>query len=298
MNYFDVKIKKWSCRCVESFKNLLEAADTKYEKKDDGKRNGVHGPFQTVASSENAKVCKASIKYQGRRLNVYIKEFYYRSFVDRLKHLVRPSRAKRAFNAGLMLEENNIKTPAVISVFEQKLGPLTTKNCLITKSINDASGLYCYFNLNRQGKLSPKWKKQFIKQLGNEIGKLHARGISHGDLRSGNILCKKEKNRWEFYLLDNERTIKYKKLPMKLRLKNLVQMNMILPGHMSNIDRARFFNAYLKQNPKLKKNKKQIAALILELTAGRMANKLLIPLEKLQKTFEAANAQITAENSQ
>lgn len=294
MEYFDINIKNWKCRCVRSIKSLLQNTETEFEKNDDGKRNGVHGPFLNVGSSKNTRVCKASLKYQGKNLNVYIKEFYYRSFVDRIKHLVRPSRAKRAFNAGLMLEKNNIKTPAVISVFEKSLGLITTKNCLITKSINDANGLHCYFNLNRQGKLTPEWKRHFIKQLGNAIGKMHARGISHGDLRSGNILCKKENSEWQFYLMDNERTVKYKKLPMKLRLKNLVQINMILPGHMSNIDRARFFNAYLKQNPGLKKNKKQIAAQILDLTADRMANKLLIPLEKIQATFETANAQIAS----
>ena len=92
-----------------------------------------------------------------------------------------------------------------------------------------------------------------MSRLGETIGKMHAAGIFHGDLRSGNVFVKKVDDEWEFFLLDNERTKKYNRIRNRLRLKNLVQINMFKEG-LSRTDRMRFFKAYLNENPTIDRN--------------------------------------------
>jgi predicted unusual protein kinase regulating ubiquinone biosynthesis (AarF/ABC1/UbiB family) len=77
---------------------------------------------------------------------------------------------------------------------------------------------------------------------------MHAAGIFHGDLRLGNVLVQKNEGQWRFFFIDNERTKKFYRLPSRLRLKNLVQINMFRYD-IGNTDRLRFFKAYLKENP-------------------------------------------------
>jgi tRNA A-37 threonylcarbamoyl transferase component Bud32 len=103
------------------------------------------------------------------------------------------------------------------------------------------------------------------------VGRMHAQNIFHGDLRFGNILVKQENEKFIFFLLDNERTKKFKKLPHRLRLKNLVQIY-ISQTDASDSDRTIFRDAYLaQQNTKLDGEK-----LAAEITAGierRLARK-------------------------
>jgi hypothetical protein len=77
---------------------------------------------------------------------------------------------------------------------------------------------------------------------------MHAKGIFHGDLRLGNVLVVREGQKWRFFFIDNERTKKFYLLPNRLRLKNLVQINMFRSG-ITNTDRMRFFKAYINVNP-------------------------------------------------
>jgi hypothetical protein len=102
---------------------------------------------------------------------------------------------------------------------------------------------------------------------------MHAKGIFHGDLRLGNILARQEKNRWRFFFLDNERTRKFYRLPARLRLKNLVQVNMPPPAYMSNTDRMRFFKEYWAQNEKAKIKKADLITKVLKKTRRRLDKK-------------------------
>ena len=94
---------------------------------------------------------------------------------------------------------------------------------------------------------------RFRRLFGREIGRFHAAGFSHGDLRWGNVLIKSpESEQPVFIYLDNDRTKKYRKLPDRLRLKNLVQLRFdvrMVPD--PEAEWAAFWRAYLAENPEL-----------------------------------------------
>lgn len=195
---------------------------------------------QQVSSSKFAIVTRCNANIDGKILNFYVKEYLCRSLPDFVKHLFKKSRARRAFNAGLMLEENGFDTPRILALAQfRKLG-LCLKNILITEEIADTEP--AYIALKKQ-----KDKKQLIIEMGRIVGKMHLLNIFHGDLRMGNILVKKERDNFHFYLIDNERTKQFGRIPDNLRIKNLVQLNMMLEPGLTKTDRFRFYKQYCKE---------------------------------------------------
>ena len=64
---------------------------------------------------------------------------------------------------------------------------------------------------------------------------------------------KEENSSWKFCFIDNERTRKCHIFCNRLRLKNLVQINLLLDGT-TKADRLRFFKYYLRLNPDIRRN--------------------------------------------
>ena len=52
---------------------------------------------------------------------------------------------------------------------------------------------------------------------------------------------------FHFTLIDNERNMQQQPPPGKMLLRNLMQLNMLLPADLSRADRMRFFRAWRRQ---------------------------------------------------
>ena len=232
------------------------------------------GQFVRVPSSDYTRVFKCNVSLDGVAQPLYLKKYLCRSMLDFVKHLFRPSRAKRAFNATLMLQKNGFNAPAVIGLFEHRTGPFCTNNLLVTEGIENSKSMPQLLTdiCQNSGRDTSIDKRDLIEAFGGIIGKMHAKGIFHGDLRLGNVLVVREKQKWRFFFIDNERTKKFYHLPNRLRLKNLVQINMFQSG-ITNTDRMRFFKAYLKHNPAVANNRQDWVVRILRKTSWRLRGK-------------------------
>jgi hypothetical protein len=239
--------------------------------------DGVRGPFQRVSCSRFARVTRSVVNFQGHNHTLYLKEYLYRSWWDVIKHVFRPSRAKRAFSAALMLEENGFFSPEIIALGELRKGLVNSVNFLITSELKDAEAIYTFPKKDCRSAIALRGRREFLKELGKTVGRMHRAGIFHGDLRVGNIFAKKSNGKWGFFFLDNERTKKYHNLPERLRLKNLVQINMLGGGPVNKTDRMRFFKSYLEQNNVLQNGYKAFAKRIEERTKQRLALKAAPP---------------------
>jgi tRNA A-37 threonylcarbamoyl transferase component Bud32 len=225
----------------------------------------------TIQSSKFARVYKLAVRFDDVDKEVYFKQYRWRSFWDFIKDFVRASRAERAFKATEMLGENGFDAPAIIAVGKSRYGLYHTANFLVTLEIENAKQIYQFIS---DGKLETGSKRELIRAFGQTIGRMHAKGIFHGDLRLGNILARQEKNRWRFFFLDNERTRKFYHLPARLRLKNLVQVNMFSSAAISNTDRMRFFKEYWAQNEKAETNKADLIKKVMRKTSRRLRKKI------------------------
>ena len=240
--------------------------------------NGVRGPFARVSSSRFSRVYRCRIGFLGTVHNLYLKQYLHRSTWDVLKHLFRPSRAQRAFKASLMLTENGLLSPEVIAVGELKYGPVCARTFLITREVAGARSAYDLLKDFAGQPDKAQAKHDLIAAFGETVGKMHAAGIFHGDLRPGNVFGEDTSEGWRFFLLDNERTKKFRRLPHRLIVKNLVQIGMLSNQLLTTTDRMRFLKCYLKENPRLSRNYKALAAQVFSRTEKRLRGKM--PLDE------------------
>lgn len=265
-----MRIDNWTARVRKNVsetevKALLSVTDLPAEGR---------GRFTRVTSSKHARVFRGSASLEGEDHKVYLKQYLCRSKLDCLKHMFRASRAKRALNASVMLRQNRIYTPGVLGLFERMAGPFRIENILLTEDVENARSLATLLEnmADSSDEDTLTDKHSLITAFARAVGQMHAKGIFHGDLRLGNVLAVKKDRDWRFFLLDNERTRKFLRLPARLRVKNLVQVNMFRCG-ISNSDRMRFFEAYLKGDPSAARKRKQWIARVYSRTESRLRRK-------------------------
>lgn len=261
MSYQKIKISGYQFELSDDFPAGFISDVTDALSFTDGQRSF----FVKLPSSKFANVFKFNVYFKGKVHNLILKQYLNRSPLDILKSLLLSCRAYRAFKAGQMLKRYGFFTPDIVAVGKKTFVGITTKNFLITSQVEDSVPLYKMLDIDISQ------KQQLIKQFGQTVGRMHAAGIFHGDLRLGNVLVKKDDNRFVFIFLDNERTRKFKKLPERLRLKNLVQISMSREN-ISDSDRMHFLDAYLAQQ-NIRLDGEKLAAQIAARVKKRLAAK-------------------------
>ncbi|OPZ99371.1 MAG: 3-deoxy-D-manno-octulosonic-acid kinase [Planctomycetes bacterium ADurb.Bin412] len=230
-----------------------------------GRREGL---FTPVNSSENSRVFY--FEWQGK--GFYLKQYLRRNWLEYLKEIFRGSRSERTRKNHAMLAQYGFAAPCIV---------MTGWNGDIDFAVSES--IASFLNLRRYveklGRELPAAefchrKKQLTRDLGHTVGSLHQKRISHGDLRWGNIhVDDTEEDRFRFWFIDNERTIRHVFPAQRIRVKNLVQLN-IIPHHLaSGRDCYRFFHAYLEENPGDLSHKHQLSQKIIQKTRLRLQQK-------------------------
>lgn len=181
-----------------------------------------------------------------RDADFFYKRFHLRGPRDRLKHLFRASRARRALLNGETMEAAGFHAPVAVALVEQRGGLGVGESGLVTRAIADAPSTRDWLNRPDLGVARDlRAKRDFLRAFGRTVGRFHAAGFHHGDLRIGNVLARRAGETWTWYWLDNERNEKFAALPRALRVHNLMQVNMERAGVMRS-DRLRFWRAYVE----------------------------------------------------
>ena len=197
---------------------------------------------QEITSSQHSHVCKAILNNGDTPTSVYFKGMDFKSPRDAIKQQFNKSRAIKAFEAELLLQSLGFGAPTtLLTGWRQRKLFLKDSFFTLSAALTDYEDLYT--TVAQLGKQPAHRKRAFIQQLSATIARMHRENIGHGDLRAGNVMCKYSKE-WRFSLIDNERTRKYRKLPEKIRIKNLVQLNLLISPVINTSDRQRFFDNY------------------------------------------------------
>ena len=179
---------------------------------------------------------------------LYYKEFRPRGPEESLKALLRGSRATRARKNGEALLQAGFNAPVNVA-----WGKLPNRREYLYTAAAPGQGITQWLRqtlVERSGEQLLR-RRQLLRALGAFIGRLHASGFIHGDLRPGKVLASLEMERFHFTLIDNERNVQKTPPPGRMLLRNLMQLNMLLPADLSGSDRLRFFSAWRRQMPDL-----------------------------------------------
>jgi len=230
-----------------------------------GRREGL---FTPVNSSENSRVFY--FEWEGK--GFYLKQYLRRNRLEYLKEIFRGSRSERTRKSHTMMAQYGFAAPCIV---------MTGRNGDIDFAVSES--IASFLNLRRYveklGRELPaaafrNRKNQLLRDLGHTVGSLHQQGISHGDLRWGNIhVDDTAEDRFRFWFIDNERTVRHIFPARRSRLKNLVQLN-IIPHHLATrLDCYRFFHAYLEENPGDLPQKHQLVQKVIKKTTLRLKQK-------------------------
>ncbi len=235
-------------------------------------------PLKTLPSSEFSRVCKFNIPLEGTNRDVYIKWFFSKSGLASLKSLIFGSLAKCSHKAEVSLAQNGFDVPVTIAIGESCSGLFHSESFLVTLGIKNTKRAV---DIARQAQEITTHEqlagfRDLLRNFGRTIGKMHANGIFHGDLRFGNVLLSPERASWRFFFIDNARTKKFILLPFWLRVKNLVQLNISASGFLSRTDRMRFFTEYCARTGTGKKLGKVLVKAVLRKTRRRLNTEKII----------------------
>ncbi len=191
--------------------------------------------WELVSSSRFARVAF----HAGEQL--YYKEFLPRGFLEEVKALAKGSRGRRARLHSEALIAAGFPAPENVA-----WGSLPgRREYLFTRAV-PGQGVTHWLRdqlVLRSGEQLAQ-RRQLLRQLGHFIGRMHAAGFIHGDLRTSNVLAHQQDGDFQFILIDNERTVRVQPPSGKAMLRNLMQLNMLTHSDLSPRDRMRFFTGW------------------------------------------------------
>jgi hypothetical protein len=155
----------------------------------------------------------------GRVVEAVLKQFNLRG-VDRLKTLILPSKARKAWRGAKTLVEKGIPTPFPLAYLERKKAGLTSEGYFLAEKISNAREARDLFR-----SLQGKDLEALLRTLAVFLREAHDKGVLHKDLSDGNVLAGSDgRGGTILYLLDTNRVRVRKKIGPLRAAGNLVRL--------------------------------------------------------------------------
>jgi serine/threonine protein kinase len=186
----------------------------------------LDGPSSRILLVGRNRVGSCRLKIAaGEIQDVVIKEFRILG-INKLKSLVLPSKACKAWKGSSVLVQKGISTPAPVAYLETRKGLFLDRSFFVTELIGDVEEIRSLFFSVRDKEL-----ESLLTELAGYLSQCREKGVIHRDLSDGNILVKKtEEGRCGFYLADTNR-IRYRRhVGMLSAVRNVIRLG-VPPSH-------------------------------------------------------------------
>jgi len=161
----------------------------------------------------------------GRVGEAVLKQFNPRG-VDRLKTLILPSKARKAWRGAKALVQKGVPTPFPLAYLERKKAGLTAEGYYLAEKISNAQEVRHLFR-----SLEGRELAELLRTLAVFLKEAHNKGVLHKDLSDGNILAGSDgRGGTIFYLLDTNRVRVRKRIGLMRAAGNLVRLGIPPPG--------------------------------------------------------------------
>jgi tRNA A-37 threonylcarbamoyl transferase component Bud32 len=220
-----------------------------------------NGPSSTVAELE--------MMVDGKLRKVIYKRFRVTSMLEPFISLVRRTPAVRSWAHGQGFRERALPTARPLAVLHRTRWGLRTEGYLLTEKIEHAEELHRHLESLRRLPDGERLaaSRSLIDRIARIIRDLHARQLSHRDLKASNILVRRldappiaaapaDSNQplnllhmpeASIWLIDLVGVELFRRLPLRRKIQNLARLNASFhhKPHVTMKDRLRFLRTYL-----------------------------------------------------
>jgi hypothetical protein len=178
------------------------------------------GPSARILLDRRNLVSVASIPVSpSARADAVVKMFRASGF-KRLKTLLVPGKAARAWRGAAACRARAVPTPLPIAYLERRARGLVVEGFYLSAYLPDAVEIR---SLLRE--LQPDDLGRLLASLAKFLGFCHNEGILHRDLSDGNILvCSPRPGAYDLWLIDTNRIRVRRSIPVLARLRNLIRL--------------------------------------------------------------------------
>jgi hypothetical protein len=202
-------------------------------------------PGAEILSEGRNRIVRLAIPLSGGpAADIIVKEFSSRG-VNRLKSIVIPSKAERAWRGASALVERGLGTALPAACLTKKKRGFVERSFFLAERIAGATEVRGLFR-----ELPPSDLEPLLGALAGFLSVVHAKGILHRDLSDGNVLARKtDAGGVEFFLLDTNRIRLRRRLGGLARSKNLIRLG--VPASHREDFLARYFGGPAPAIPRL-----------------------------------------------
>jgi len=162
------------------------------------------------------RVGAVDVKLNGHVSRVVVKSFRIKG-INRLKSIVFPSKAQKAWFGSHILRKNSISTPYPIAFFEKRKGCVVRESYFLSEWAEGTLEVRALFK-----SLKGKDMEKLLKDLAGFLSFIRIKGLLHRDLSDGNVLVRGSREEgFQFFLIDTNRVRKIKTFSVLRGLKSL-----------------------------------------------------------------------------
>jgi serine/threonine protein kinase len=224
-----------------------------------------------VKDEKKIRVARVSWPTADVRAPVYIKRYNCFSLRYRIQSLFCRSGAVRALRGAAILRGARIATARPVAAVEVHRWGTLESSFYISEELIEAKTTDAYWRENLKtmsGAEGFHVRRRFLADLSGLFRRLHAERIYHNDLKDYNILVRpNQEGKEQFFVVDLEGVRRCRRLSMRRRVKNLVQLNRTLGQFLSRPEKLVFLNSYLANGCKRQQRKPTWVRRILVATA-------------------------------
>ena len=161
-------------------------------------------------------------------MRLVVKSYVRLSSFNRFAYgLLRKSKAMRAYPHAGRLRRLGIDTPEEVAVVEVRAGGLLQQSYFVSlytdyESIRSATETF----------MQCEESKHVLDGAAGFLVRMHWAGVEHKDLNVGNILYRKEDDRYRFQVIDTNRMAFRRRLSMRRRLRNMRRLSCGAPAYL------------------------------------------------------------------
>ncbi|HKV55884.1 MAG TPA: lipopolysaccharide kinase InaA family protein [Candidatus Binataceae bacterium] len=189
---------------------------------------------------------------------VFVKRVECRPWLKGLAERVRGSRAKRALGGAEVLSRAGFAHPRPLAAFERRHYGAVRASYLVTEALQRPRVLSRFALSDGRNFTRRQWISQ---HLALEIRHLHESGCYTRDLQETNLMLEAHGRDLTVFFIDLEDFRRFRKVPQRLRMLNLIHLDRSIGRFVSRSRRLRFLYSYLGGKPSRVEARETVAQL-------------------------------------